>query len=98
MVAILKIIVYIYKKEMFESDAGKQKAQYALHTALLNILKLFAPITPHITEEIYHLYFAKKAVGIEAKSLHRTAWPEFNENELDRVISFFEWSKRNFWR
>jgi len=25
-------------------------------------------------------------------------WPEFNEEELDKVIDSFEWTKRNFWK
>lgn len=25
-------------------------------------------------------------------------WPEFDSVEFDKVISFFEWSKRNFWK
>jgi len=34
--------------------------KYTLYTGLLTILKLMAPMTPHITEEIYQLYFAGK--------------------------------------
>jgi len=25
-------------------------------------------------------------------------WPEFDEEELNKVIEFYEWSKRNFWK
>ncbi len=25
-------------------------------------------------------------------------WPEFDEDELDSVIDFFQWAKRNFWK
>lgn len=25
-------------------------------------------------------------------------WPEFDEEELDKVIEFYNWSKRNFWK
>ncbi|MBP7847847.1 class I tRNA ligase family protein [Patescibacteria group bacterium] len=31
----------------------KRSSQYALYTSMLNILKLIAPVVPHITEEIY---------------------------------------------
>ena len=33
---------------------------------------MIAPITPHITEEIYHLYFKEKE---NAESIHISNWP-----------------------
>ena len=51
-----------------------------MYEATLNLLKLFAPILPYITEEIYHLYFAK----IEnLKSIHNSQWPQYNSNFVD---------------
>jgi valyl-tRNA synthetase len=47
-------------------------AKYTLYHSLLSILKMMAPITPYITEEIYHLYFAKKE-GFD--SIHISPWP-----------------------
>ncbi len=58
----------------------RESAQFTLYSALLSILKLMAPITPHITEEIYHLYFAEKE---DKKSIHISRWPQFNENLVD---------------
>ncbi|MFQ5531832.1 MAG: class I tRNA ligase family protein [Candidatus Nanoarchaeia archaeon] len=37
----------------------KESAFYTLYYSLLTLLKLFAPITPFITEEIYQNYFRK---------------------------------------
>jgi len=51
----------------------KQSAQYTLHHSLLTILKLLAPITPFITEEIYQHYYAKKE---KIKSIHISNWPK----------------------
>jgi len=62
----------LYNVDQRGKDA-KRSAQYTLHHVLLGILKLFAPIMPHITEEIYHLYFAKQ------ESIHRSSWPEHDE-------------------
>ena len=39
--------------------AARDAARYTLHHALLTAIKLFAPIMPHITEEIYQLHFAR---------------------------------------
>ncbi|MEK6859040.1 MAG: valine--tRNA ligase [Nanoarchaeota archaeon] len=51
----------------------KASAYYTLYQALLAILKLFAPFTPYITEEMYQQHFAK----LEKKeSIHLESWPE----------------------
>jgi valyl-tRNA synthetase len=51
----------------------KRSAQFTFQHVLAAILKLFAPLMPFITEEIYHLRFAK----LEGKSsIHISAFPE----------------------
>lgn len=52
--------------------AEKQSAQQALYVGLLTILKVAAPIMPHITEEIYQMYYAAKE---GQKSIHISSWP-----------------------
>lgn len=54
------------------SEAEKASAFYALYHGLLTILKLMAPFTPFITEEIYQSYFRKHE---EKKSIHLESWP-----------------------
>src|SRR5438105_9687984 len=47
-------------------------ARYALSHVLLVVVKLFAPILPYVTEEIYRgLFFAVEG----QKSVHISAWP-----------------------
>ena len=74
----------IVKDRLYNPDIRgaeeKQSAQYALYHALLVVLKLIAPIMPHITEEIYQMYFAQKE---NEKSIHLSAWPEFNLKFVD---------------
>mgnify|MGYP001560675622 FL=1 len=74
----------IVKDRLYNPDARghaeRKSAQYALYQSLLAVLKITAPILPHITEEIYHLYFADKE-GKE--SIHISAWPEFNQQLVD---------------
>lgn len=48
-------------------------AIYTLYQALLTTIKLFAPILPHVTEEIYGKLYASYE---ESESLHRSIWPE----------------------
>ena len=52
------------------TDPLADGARYALRTALLTVLKLFAPFLPYVTEEIYTTLFAD-----EGGSIHRSAWP-----------------------
>ncbi|MBU2637934.1 MAG: valine--tRNA ligase [Nanoarchaeota archaeon] len=67
----------LYNKEKNDS---RLSAQYTLYHSLLGILKLFAPIMPYITEEIYQLYFADKE---KCKSIHNSSWPSVDESLID---------------
>ncbi len=51
-----------------------ESARYTLYTGFLTILKLMAPITPYVTEEIYQAYFKEFETK---KSIHLTPWPGF---------------------
>jgi valyl-tRNA synthetase len=57
----------IYHKENVDS------IRYTLYTIGLGLLKLFAPIFPHITEEIYWDLYKEFE---DDKSIHVSAWPE----------------------
>jgi len=74
----------IVKHKLYNADAEeKESAQYCLYTSLLSVLKLMAPVLPHITEEIYRAYFAKDE---KMKSIHLSKWPEFEENLISEEI------------
>jgi len=69
----------LYKPEIY-GEAKRKAAQYTLYTVLYRIIQLLAPITPHITEEIYqHMY----AEHTGAKSIHLTRWPEADPSRID---------------
>ena len=62
------------------NNIDEEGAKYTLYHVLKTILKLFAPIMPFVTEEIYRNLF-------EDKSIHRSSWPEPNYNfEIDIPI------------
>ena len=69
----------IVKGRMYEPKDMLQKrsAQYAVTNVLSTILKLFAPLMPFITEEIYQLKFAK---ADDIESIHIAKLPEFRED------------------
>ena len=66
----------IVKDRLYNPDKrgveNRKSAQYVLYHSLLAVLKMMAPIMPHITEEIYQLYFASRE---GKKSIHVAAWP-----------------------
>ena len=66
----------IYNPEARGTE-GKISAQFTLHYALQTILKLFAPIMPFVTEEIYSYAFA------QGESIHTSSWPTFDRSLLD---------------
>jgi valyl-tRNA synthetase len=55
-------------------------AQQTLYEVLYRILQLLAPVTPHLTEEIYQRMFANDR-GYE--SLQASPWPKFNAALVD---------------
>ncbi len=52
-------------------ELSRLSGQYALHSVLLDVLKIFAPIAPFITDEIYSYHFSENG-----KSIHMSDWPE----------------------
>ncbi len=57
-----------------DNEKSKQAAQYTLYTIFTTILKLYAPLIPFITEEIYHLF-------TNENSIHNSSWPEPTTNK-----------------
>jgi valyl-tRNA synthetase len=71
----------IVKKRVYQGEGDRKlSAQYALYNGLYVLLKLWAPIVPFITEEVYQNHF-KKFEG--DKSIHLSSWPvpEFNSKK-----------------
>ena len=64
-------------------------ARQTLFTILLNILKLYAPILPFITEEIYQLYFKN---FIKTKSIHLASWPQAEKSwaQSEKFLTEFD--------
>lgn len=69
------------KKRLYDPEhPGHGTAQYTLHTVLLTVIKLFAPIIPYVTEEIYAGLFRESDTD---DSIHRSAWPVVDESLVD---------------
>ena len=61
------------------TDSSRASAKYTLRTVIETSLKLLAPITPHFAEEVYQ-HFGN------GESIHKTSWPEINEELIDSKI------------
>jgi valyl-tRNA synthetase len=62
----------------------KESVDYTLYHALLTILKLMAPFTPFVTEEIYQRCYRKNE---KTRSIHLSDWPkpfEIKEKKNDK--------------
>jgi valyl-tRNA synthetase len=81
--------------EMAKSSMNKKEnvesISYTLYTLGLGIIKLFAVFFPHITEEIYYLYYKEKE-GDE--SIHLSSWPE--EILIDKKAEISGESVKNY--
>jgi valyl-tRNA synthetase len=78
----------IVKKRIYEGKGNKKSAQYVLYNSLLAVLKMIAPITPFITEELYQKYFKEQEKEL---SIHLTRFPKVKVNEkLDSGELFIE--------
>ena len=66
-----------------EEGNDKDSAKYTLYKSILTIIKMFAPIIPFTTEEIYQNYFLSTS---KIKSIHLNKFPEFNENLIDEEV------------
>ena len=64
-------------------EESYQAAQYTLYVVLRDILKLFAPVIPYVTEEIWSLCFNNKE---NSNSIHITDWPKENKKLQDKEI------------
>jgi len=77
----------IIKDRLYNPDKrGKQQqasAKYTLYTSLLTLLKLFAPVLPYITEELYQNFFSKHE---QAQSIHLSAWPEQDNKQINNKL------------
>ena len=77
----------IIKDRLYNPDRrgkeSRKSAQYTLYHSLLSILKLYAPIMPFITEEIYLSYYEGKE---KTKSIHISDWPKADKKMIDNKI------------
>jgi isoleucyl-tRNA synthetase len=59
----------------------REKVVQTIYTVFMEVLKLFAPIAPFVTEEIY--LNLKKEFNLKEESIHLFDWPKFDSKKID---------------
>jgi valyl-tRNA synthetase len=65
------------KTRLYGDGNGKIAAQHTLYTTVASMLKLMAPITPHLTEEMWRTMYDPDT------SINVSPWPEYDEGLVD---------------
>ncbi len=65
-----------------EEPLARRAAQHALYQALYGVLRLFAPVMVHITDELFNLVFRQHEKHV---SIHIAPWPEPGEPDRDAL-------------
>jgi isoleucyl-tRNA synthetase len=66
------------------SDNDKEVVLYTLHHALLEALKLFAPVAPFISEQMYQNL--KAAFKLPEESVHLCSWPVADARKINAEL------------
>jgi len=64
------------KKRLYDGGEGYDGARFALYHGLLTMLKLLAPLLPHVTDTLYRALFAATD---GAGSIHAATWPQLGD-------------------
>ncbi|MBI2964918.1 MAG: isoleucine--tRNA ligase [Chloroflexi bacterium] len=69
-----------------EDDADKNAAYWTLHTCLTGLIRLLAPFTPFVAEELYQ-NLVKRNDPAAPDSVHLCEWPVAEQRWIDRELS-----------
>lgn len=72
------------EKVALGTKSEKEKVLYAVYNVLSEVLKLFAPIAPFITEFIYQNL--RKEFKLKEESIHLYKWPKYDANLIDEEL------------
>ena len=69
-----------------EDDADKQAAYLTLHTCLVTLAKLMAPLAPFLAESLYQ-NLVREVDALSPESVHLCDWPRVEEGLIDHALS-----------
>ena len=76
-------IQLVREKVATGKEKEKEAVLYTIYETLFNIIKMFAPIAPHVTEAIYQ---ELRKFGLKEESIHLTKWPEVRKGMINRTL------------
>ncbi len=77
-----RMYVQITREKISSEEKGV--VVHTLHEVLIATLKLFAPIAPFITEQIYQNLKAK--FGLKEESIHHFPWPKADKEKINKKL------------
>jgi len=79
---ISRTYIQLNREDMnFGSDERKIQVMNTLYTVLLGVVKMLAPVTPFISEQIYQNL--KELEFVNKESVHLEFWDSYNDNLID---------------
>ncbi len=76
--SIMELLNFI--PEEFKKDSSTNSQKFCLNETIVFILKMLAPITPHICEDLWNKFYGEKDIEL--------SWPDFDEDII--LIDEFE--------
>jgi isoleucyl-tRNA synthetase len=77
-------IQMVRDKAAVGDDDERRVVLYAIYKSLVEGLKLFAPIAPFISEQVWQNL--KKEFRLDEESIHLCDWPKFDEKAIDEKL------------
>ncbi len=74
----------VREKAAVGSDNDKEVVLYTLHNVLLETMKLFAPVSPFVSEQIYQ--DLKKEFKLPEESIHLFSWPLADKKMINKEL------------
>lgn len=84
--AVARMSEFINALQKYSNDKSEYSKEdsIALRHCLFNFLKMMAPFTPHLAEELWYKYVIKSDPDKEmSQSIHRQNWPKFEPSYIE---------------
>ena len=83
-IARMSEFINALQKYVNEHDSYSDEDSACLRHCLFNFLKMMAPFTPHLAEELWYQYVIRKEPKENMEnSIHRQSWPVFEQSYLE---------------
>ena len=81
---VSRTYVQLVREKAVGGENERKIVLYALHKVMMNLLVLYAPIMPYISEKIYQEI--KRVLKLKMESVHLLPWPNFESRGIDKTL------------